>query len=1625
MYRTGKSYLLNRMLLNRQKGFSVGPTVNPCTKGLWIWSKPIYGTSEDGSRLPVLLIDTEGFGAFDEDQNHDVRIFTLAILLSSYFVYNSLGSIDENAIQSLSFVINLSKHIHMKSNSEFTETDPDELANLFPSFLWVLRDFSLQLVDDNGEQITPKEYLEKVMDTTKSFNEGDSKNKIRKLIRTYFKDRDCFTMVRPLLKEKELQSLENMGPEKLRPEFLEQILYLRKKILNRVKVKTFKGKPLTGDMFLNIIKSLINAINAGKVPNIENTWNAMCKVESYKAFEEAERVYESVLRETFDSSASVNEEIIQQIHAEAKKRSIKLYRQKSLGDVSMDFEKQLKEKMKEKLSYYTKLNEEETKSNMIRVLQKSYSMIEYKIQSGELKNVDDIENDFKGLEYKLNEAFPQFSLRNEYFCDFKSKILNFAGDFFLNKMNNEMKLQKNENSQMINKLNSDISDMKSNFDREISKKNNSLETLKHENTELKDEVSSLKEKLAILEKDKEMTQKNSQAQLDRLKEEYDRKINEISSKNNLNEEKTKEAERRAITVQAEAEREKALLEQKIEHFTKQIEEYARREKESGQEVKSQIREQSNALRETTLKFDAQVKSLNSQNENLKEKILDLEALLGNKEQLYETEKIRADDLQIKFNIETKDLNEKLSMLKKLLADEKSKNSEERKATEAEYSNKLSLLKIKNDELELQTKTNEENLKNQIIKLERENAVLRQNNEFLEIKVKDLSLGMEEQKKNHENIISSLESKTFSMVGHEEFQKKVDEIKLYFENEKKHLEDSYEKSKTIYISQIDSITEKLNEADFKGKVDREEMQRDLNETKNRFDKLSKEYNNLLVEKRNLSESLANSNEELQNKLKSIHDEYERKMEEKERMNQKEISDLNKNSEETISQLKALFETEKIRFEDKLKEEKLRNEKKIKYTIEEYEAKLKEIETDLRDELENSQNEYADLESSHHNYVSNAEHEMEMLNQKIEALEAYLRDAKEVIATTQSQSASNIEQATENFNKERRELHNRIESLSNDASNKEKELASLQLKRDALERTIHEKDSQLNTQRKENEEEKKDLSAKLEAYKIKYQESNDEFMIKKLEFTRESALLKQQIEFLNKKIEDLQKNIEESQKRYEERLFGLRSEVEKDLNEKFDRLKKEREELEAKLLQKKKEVRDLEQTFIKQNNLMEKEKTTLNEKLANLEEDKKELVENYEKDISTLTSSLKNLKLELTSTKDDNVSCKDTLKKRVAVLEVDLQEKTSQLEKEQILWEGKIKFIEQQRDNYKKDLNETQKRFENMLDSIQKKGNMDKEKLESAQQSQIASLEQKYITQIKEMQDTHQKLYSELLSSNKDLERELKSVNLQMEINKNKAIDPNQVNKKIEELMDEREKLKRSIEDVKKDRDAKLIEAQSFAEKEKDILKLKITDIENRLREVEGKRGAMLLEYEKDKAKWSLEKDHFNSKSTELQENVERLEKKVETLLRENEKLKADKNNSKRSSSIKQNQMVNNSFIGAIANAGGFMPTKEMAQFASNKVFNPLSNNPYQKDFNKLFENDLNSSRFLSSDRNDSNKSFEKYDSNLNSNRYENPYSKLAHKFSIRPTANLNSSSSTVNTQGNQQKEENGNGNTEEK
>ena len=209
MYRTGKSYLLNKVILRSERGFGVAPTINACTKGIWIFGKPFRVKLEDGRFANLIVMDSEGLGALDQDSGHDCRIFALVLLLSSMFLYNSVGTIDENAISSLSLVINLTRHIKVKqgkysddNESDEEEEDPEELAKFFPSFLWVLRDFALELVNTMGEDISPHEYLENSLANHKGISdEVERKNRVRRMIKQFFPERNCFPLVRPLVNE--------------------------------------------------------------------------------------------------------------------------------------------------------------------------------------------------------------------------------------------------------------------------------------------------------------------------------------------------------------------------------------------------------------------------------------------------------------------------------------------------------------------------------------------------------------------------------------------------------------------------------------------------------------------------------------------------------------------------------------------------------------------------------------------------------------------------------------------------------------------------------------------------------------------------------------------------------------------------------------------------------------------------------------------------------------------------------------------------------------------------------------------------------------------------------------------------------------------------------------------------------------------------------------------------------------------------------------------------------------------------------------------------------------------------------------------------------------------------------
>lgn len=317
LYRTGKSFLLNR-LLGSQTGFQLGPSVNPCTKGLWIWSRPI----ELAPGYHCIFMDTEGLGSTQRTASCDMQILSLCILLSSNFIYNSIGAIDEQAIDDLHVVLHLAKHIHVKSGHSDEAERASELSQYFPSFLWVLRDFHLRLADENGGSITEKEYLEHAL---RPIPGQEDKNTLREVIKDLFRARDCATLVRPVSDEDTLRHIQQVPFESLRPQFQEQAEAFVRKVYGSLRPKTVQGSFVSGAALVGLAAEYCSAINSSAVPTIQSAWSSVVRRELRCCQREAMRLYHAKVRETITKRLPMSEDRLHELHRAAKAHAMEAF----------------------------------------------------------------------------------------------------------------------------------------------------------------------------------------------------------------------------------------------------------------------------------------------------------------------------------------------------------------------------------------------------------------------------------------------------------------------------------------------------------------------------------------------------------------------------------------------------------------------------------------------------------------------------------------------------------------------------------------------------------------------------------------------------------------------------------------------------------------------------------------------------------------------------------------------------------------------------------------------------------------------------------------------------------------------------------------------------------------------------------------------------------------------------------------------------------------------------------------------------------------------------------------------------------------------------------------------------
>ena len=468
--RTGKSYLMNLLLNNNNSqpgsGFQISSRLNSCTKGIWLWNTP-----RDTPHTPntkIIFIDSEGTNSTDlSTKTYDSKIFALIVLISSLFIYNTHGNIDERSIGDLA----LAAHISNTVATNVMEDKEMMLNQLAPKFIWVLRDFVLDKIDpETGKEISSNEYLEICL-RNKLLNKngiGMENNLIRENIIKYFKERECVTLPRPVDQEEDLHKLDEIPFDKLKPNFRSEFLNLKNKVYENSKVKRIGNKKINGPILVGLLTQFINSLNSKIIPNINTEIENIIINEIEKNYEKCKKIWKQNYSK-INSNDSYN---IKEIY---------------------------------NLKYFV-LNEYNTVINENREIKYSKKFLEL-YQNNKIKLEEEIKNDINKLINNKNKNIKNF---------ITTEIINkYENNDIYSNINSNSNLEQNKKKLILNLLEKNFH----NFTNDIKKAYSQLN-----NYYLDDKILDI-----ILKQDQNINSKSIKEIIDLSNREIDNAINEIKA----------------------------------------------------------------------------------------------------------------------------------------------------------------------------------------------------------------------------------------------------------------------------------------------------------------------------------------------------------------------------------------------------------------------------------------------------------------------------------------------------------------------------------------------------------------------------------------------------------------------------------------------------------------------------------------------------------------------------------------------------------------------------------------------------------------------------------------------------------------------------------------------------------------------------------------------------------------------------------------------------------------------------------------------------------------------------------------------------------------------------------------
>ncbi|CAH2318802.1 guanylate binding 5 isoform X1 [Pelobates cultripes] len=427
-----------------------------------MWEK-VEKTVVGATRGYQCLRDTRKKGTHWQRQGsskNDNWIFSLAVLLSSTLVYNSVGTIDQESMEKLHCVTELTEFIKLKSAPTKVEDDESsEFKRYFPNFIWCVRDFCLKLEKENKE-ITQDEYLQNALKLKKGYSKSVSEyNCPRECITHFFHSHKCFVFPHPA-STTNLHCLEDLTEAQLEEAFVEQVKKFSAFVYETSKPKTLAGGlTVTGRMLGNLAASYVTSIQSGSIPCLENAVVNLAVIENAAAIQDGVSLYEYEMKQR-QNMFPVEQYVFMKFHRECEEKAVEVFLKRSFKDDERKYQLQLMVDVNQRFEHFCRFNEEASEKKCRTIIQGLSINWEQRIQNGdfckpggynefviEKQRLVDEYLKINGKGIKAKEILEEFLGENQ---KIETSILHL--DNSLHEKEKEMEKQKIENETVARKL---------------------------------------------------------------------------------------------------------------------------------------------------------------------------------------------------------------------------------------------------------------------------------------------------------------------------------------------------------------------------------------------------------------------------------------------------------------------------------------------------------------------------------------------------------------------------------------------------------------------------------------------------------------------------------------------------------------------------------------------------------------------------------------------------------------------------------------------------------------------------------------------------------------------------------------------------------------------------------------------------------------------------------------------------------------------------------------------------------------------------------------------------------------------------------------------------------------------